>query len=159
MEELMLKSLIAFFGRLFISLLFLADALNKVFDWQATELMVHTALTDWLGFTLGLPFIQNILEMAIPFVPMLVALAFICELLGGLCILLGVQVRFGAFLLILFLIPTTLLMHHFWTLQGLERETQLALFLKDVSILGGLLILLAYGKGQRPQKREDAPKQ
>jgi putative oxidoreductase len=50
-------------------------------------------------------------------------------------------------LLFLYLIPTTLLFHNFWALQGIERQDNMAHFLKNLAIMGGLLVLAANGAG------------
>lgn len=154
----MLKNLIAFLGRLLLSLIFLASGVNKIMNWQATGQTVDIAMNEWLTIGVGMEWLEQLISMAIPMVPALLVAAVVCELLGGLCVLLGIQVRFGAFLLILFLIPATLLMHHFWTLQGAEQELQMVMFMKNVAIGGGLLILLAYGKGKKAHATQHAKK-
>jgi putative oxidoreductase len=45
------------------------------------------------------------------------------------------------------LIPTTLLFHNFWAMQGMEQQDNMIHFLKNLAIMGGLLILAAYGAG------------
>jgi putative oxidoreductase len=50
------------------------------------------------------------------------------------------------------LIPTTMVFHHFWELQGADRALQMIHFMKNISILGGLLIVLALGKGYKTAK-------
>jgi putative oxidoreductase len=47
----------------------------------------------------------------------------------------------------LYLIPTTLMFHDFWTLQGMDRIDATVHFEKNLAIMGGLLILAAYGAG------------
>ncbi len=143
----MLKCLLGFAGRLLISLIFLASGLSKILNWQEAEQLLATSLTNWMTMSQGSGWVTGIGEWVLPYLPILLTAAVCCEILGGLCVLLGVQVRFGAFLLAIFLIPTTLVMHAFWMVQGPEYEVQAANFLKNLSVLGGLLILLAYGKG------------
>jgi putative oxidoreductase len=47
-----------------------------------------------------------------------------------------------------FLVPVTLIMHDFWTLdEGPQRMEQMINFMKNVSISGGLLMVLALGSG------------
>ncbi|HYT56152.1 MAG TPA: DoxX family protein, partial [Verrucomicrobiae bacterium] len=52
--------------------------------------------------------------------------------------------RWGALLLFLYLIPVTLIFHNFWAYSGIEMQTQLVNFLKNLSIMGGLLLVAAY---------------
>ncbi|CAL9567516.1 DoxX family membrane protein [Streptomyces sp. enrichment culture] len=66
-------------------------------------------------------------------------------LLGGLSILLGVWADLGALLLLVFLIPTALVMHAFWkedTPDG--RQAEMTHFLKDIGLAGAALMLLAF---------------
>lgn len=63
------------------------------------------------------------------------------ELGGALSLLTGMKTRWGAYLLISFLIPVTLAYHNFWVQQGALRDAQLIHFLKNAAILGGLLFV------------------
>jgi putative oxidoreductase len=80
-------------------------------------------------------------------VPVLLFLAILFELLGGLSVLLGFRARLGALLLVLFLVPVTLVYHDFWTYQGSEAMNQMQHFMKNLTIMGGLLTLAAAGAG------------
>lgn len=132
-------------ARFFISLVFLAGAVNKILHWHETERSLMNTLCEWqsnIGFSDGL---QDCLAAMIPITPILLLVATLFELLGGLSVLLGVKEKLGATLLILFLIPTTILIHQFWFIEGTARELQLAHFLKNLAILGGLLMILLQG--------------
>jgi putative oxidoreductase len=80
-------------------------------------------------------------------VPVFLALAVLCELAGGLSILLGAKARWGALLLAAFLVPVTAIFHDFWTYQGQEMQAQMQHFMKNLTIIGGLLTLAATGAG------------
>ena len=45
--------------------------------------------------------------------------------------------------MLIFILPVTLIMHPFWMMHGPEQVMQMAMFMKNMSILGGLLILAA----------------
>ena len=77
----------------------------------------------------------------------LLAVAAVVEIVGGLSILTGTFARLGALSLIAFLVVTTFLFHDFWTLSGPARDLQITMFLKNLSILGGLLLVLGFGAG------------
>jgi putative oxidoreductase len=49
--------------------------------------------------------------------------------------------------LIIFLIPTTLIFHDFWTYEGAAAQNQMQHFMKNLSIMGGLLFVLGTGSG------------
>lgn len=79
-------------------------------------------------------------------VPMATPLVFIASLMilfGGVGVLLGVYPLWSLWLLILFLIPVTFAMHPFWTMAdpGERREARVQ-FLKNLTLLGALLMLL-----------------
>jgi putative oxidoreductase len=76
-----------------------------------------------------------------------IAVAAAVELLGGLAVLAGFQTRISAWLLFVYLVPATLLFHNFWAMQGMEQQDNMAHFMKNLAIMGGLLILAANGAG------------
>ncbi len=79
---------------------------------------------------------------------LLLLLAVIFSGVGGVLVLLGIKIRLGVGLLILFLIPTTAVMHAFWLYEGAVMEGQMINFLKNLSILGGLFILASSPGGE-----------
>ncbi len=84
----------------------------------------------------------------VPAAHVLVPLAGILALVGGLLIAFGLATRLGALLVIVFLVPVTLTMHDFWAVTSPSmRQMQMANFMKNVSMLGGALILFAFGAG------------
>jgi putative oxidoreductase len=76
-----------------------------------------------------------------------IAAAAAVELACGLAILAGFKTRFVAWLLFLYLIPVTYVFHNFWAVQGQEQQTQMVNFLKNIAIMGGLLVLSVNGAG------------
>ncbi len=139
----------AAFGRMCLSLIFILAALNKLLDWQGTEQSVVAALYAFMNHTVAIEWTQQIIQFALPWSALLAGCALAFELVGGLLLFLGLHVRFAAFLLAVFLIPATLLFHSFWFLQGAERDLQMTFFLKNLSIFGGLLVILGLGKGAK----------
>src|ERR1700723_912421 len=76
----------------------------------------------------------------------------------GVAILAGFKTRFAAWLLFLYLIPVTYFFHNFWAVQGQEQQTQMVNFLKNVAIMGGLLVLSVNGAGAYSADRALAKK-
>jgi len=76
-----------------------------------------------------------------------IAVAAAVELGCGLAILAGFKTRFAAWLLFLYLLPVTYVFHNFWAVQGQEQQMQMVNFLKNVAIMGGLLVLSVNGAG------------
>ncbi len=92
--------------------------------------------------------IQYAAQQGVPFSFYLVPLSGGLAILGGLSILLGYKARLGAWLLILFLIPVTAMMHRFWdSTDSQEHMMQRIMFLKNLSMLGGAFIIAYFGSG------------
>lgn len=84
----------------------------------------------------------------VPLASVLVPLSGIVELLGGLGILLGYKTKWGAWLLVIFLIPVTFMLHRFWLIPDpMIRQLDMAAFMKNISILGGALLIAYFGPG------------
>lgn len=132
-------------ARFLISLVFLAGGINKILHWRDVERAVLTSLGEWqsrIGFIDGM---QDFFLFLIGWTPLLLLIATLFELCGGLSVLLGIKEKWGAAMLILFLIPSTIIMHEFWFAEGALREMQLTHFLKNMAILGGLFLILLQG--------------
>ena len=84
----------------------------------------------------------------VPLASVAVPLSGVVALIGGLSILLGAYARVGAWLVVLFLVLVTPAMHDFWNVADpMMRAAQMANFLKNVSMLGGALLIAYYGSG------------
>lgn len=142
-----IQSLVGFLGRALLSIIFISSAIHMLFDWQATQQYFCQGLSDWLALSVGQAWIVNGVEWAIANASAVLLAGVLFQLIGGLMVFLGLWVRLGALLLLIFLVPTTLVFHHFWQLQDPDRQLQMVMFMKNVSIFGGLLYVLAMGKG------------
>ncbi len=114
-------------GRVLLSLIFIMSAVGKLQAWQGTAQMMADR---------GLPAPDVLLSVAVGL-----------ELVGGVLIVLGLYARWGAIVLLLFLVPVSLIMHNFWALPADQARDQMINFMKNVSIAGGLVFLLAVGAG------------
>jgi putative oxidoreductase len=116
-------------GRVAFAALFLPSGLLKAMNLQA--------------------FIYNVDGRGVPFAPVLAMLGASVEFLGGLALLLGVQVRFASVLLLVFTVLATLIAHRFWEYApGAARQMQQISFFKNVAIVGGFVFLAAHGGGR-----------
>src|SRR6185295_11521973 len=87
-------------------------------------------------------------SMNVPLAHLLVPISGILALVGGLSILLGYKARFGGLLIILFLVPVTVMMHKFWGVQDpMAAKMQMIHFMKNLSMLGGALLITYFGSG------------
>jgi len=109
-------------GRTFLATIFIHAAINKIFDFADTQTMMTGR---------GLPLAGVLLVGTIA-----------VEILGGLSLVLGYKTRWGAWLLIVFLIPATVIFHNFWEVPSEKID-----FLKNLSIMGGLLMITYFGAG------------
>ncbi len=135
-------SVLIVLGRVFLSLIFLLGGVFQIYDRVPSEQILVNGLLDLRSHIYEIPGIQNFFDQLIANSANLLTFGIILQLLGAFLVLLGIQVRLGAVLLILFLIPSTLIFHSFWLLEGSARELQMIMFFKNLSILGGCLILL-----------------
>jgi putative oxidoreductase len=87
-------------------------------------------------------------QAGVPAPGLLVPLSGLLSLLGGLSIALGYKAKLGALLLVVFLIPVSVAMHGFWAVTDpMMREMQMGMFLKNMSMLGGALVIAYFGSG------------
>ena len=113
-------------GRIFYSLIFITSVLG--------HFSKHT--------------IEFAASKGVPLAAILVPLAGSMALLGGLSILVGYNARWGAWLVVAFLVPVTLTMHKFWGLADpAAAQTQYIMFMKNLSMLGGALLIAYFGSG------------
>ena len=147
-----IRILFTVIARFSISLVFLAGAINKILHWHDSETTLHAILCEWQSNMGFFDEAHDCLGFFIPLTPIILLLATLMELGGALLVLLGVKEKLGAWLLVLFLIPTTIVMHQFWFVAEVLREQQLTHFLKNLAILGGLLVIILQGIEQKQPK-------
>ncbi len=117
------KSIAILVGRIVLVLIFLQSGIGKI---------AHPSATAQMMAGHGMPY---------PFFLLVGAIVF--EVVGSVTVILGLFSRFGAVLLLLFLIPTTLIFHNIWA-----DPKMMIHFMKNLSMFGGLLVLLAAGPGR-----------
>jgi putative oxidoreductase len=123
-------------GRIFFSLIFLLTAFNH-----------------FSGKTIAYAASKNV-----PLASVLVPLSGVLATLGALSIVLGYKARWGAWMIVLFLVPVTLMMHNFWTVQEpMMRQMQMAMFMKNISMLGGALLITWFGSGPLSMDAQKRP--
>jgi putative oxidoreductase len=84
----------------------------------------------------------------VPLAGLLVPFSGVLALLGGISILLGYRARAGAWLIVLFLVPVTVMLHKFWGIADpLAAQTQMIMFMKNISMLGAALMITQLGAG------------
>jgi putative oxidoreductase len=106
-----------------LSALFIWSGINKILDPVSTQ--------------------QYMTAHGMPWTEVFLIAAIITELGGGLSVLLGYRSRLGAAALALFLIPATLIFH-----TNFADPIQQIMFMKNLAISGGLLMIVQIGSGQ-----------
>ncbi len=79
----------------------------------------------------------------VPMAKMAVIVSGLLLLFGGYTIITGVRVAAGIAALVLFFVPVTFTMHAFWKEEGQTRMMEQVQFMKNLAILGAILMLLA----------------
>ena len=110
-----------------ISLIFILGGLGKILDFGGARDALRMLGIQGAGFY--------------------IFIALLMELVGGILLLLGWRNRLAIYILMIFLLPTTLIFHGFWNYSGNEMALQFSIFLKNLVIYGALLLLLSYGPG------------
>jgi putative oxidoreductase len=87
-------------------------------------------------------------QAGIPLAGLLVPVSGVLAGVGGLSILLGYRAKIGAWFIVLFLVPVTVTMHNFWAVTDpMMAQLQQAMFMKNLSMLGGALLIAYFGAG------------
>lgn len=87
-------------------------------------------------------------QEGVPLPGLLVPLAGVISLVGGLSVLLGYRARLGAWLLVVFLVPVNLMMHDFWAVSDpMMAQMQLGFFIANLSRIGAALLIAHFGAG------------
>lgn len=128
-----------------MSLVFFISGFEILFNWGDSEKALMDAMSEWQNFAAFSETIQETLTVLVPWSSLLLLVGVLFNLLGATMVLTAYRAKIGAWLLILFMIPTTLLFHSFWFFEGPMREIQLTMFLKNLAILGGLILVALHG--------------
>jgi len=84
----------------------------------------------------------------VPFPFILVPLSGLVAIAGGLSIAFGYKAKTGAWLIVIFLIPVTLMMHAFWKeTDAMQTQIQMTNFMKNISMLGAAFLITYFGAG------------
>jgi len=113
-------------GRILFSIIFMYSSLSK--------------------FSSG--FVYEAAAKGIPMADILIPFSGILELVGALTILSGFMSRWGAWLIVIVLIPVSLIMHDFWTVSDpIRHELVLLTFMRNMGLIGGALMIAYFGSG------------
>ena len=94
-------------------------------------------------------FIASLANRRVPYTSVLGWIGGLCEFFGGVAILLGFWTRCATLVIIVFVIVATLIGHRYWELtDATARRMQQSHFAKNITIIGGFVLLLVTGGGR-----------
>jgi putative oxidoreductase len=117
----------ALVGRVLLAVIFIKAGWGKIGGWEGTA-----------GY---------MASKGLPMVPVLLALTIAIELGGGILLAVGYKARWAALAIALFLVPVTFIFHQFWGIPADQVMNQSNHFFKNVAIIGGMLMVFAFGAG------------
>lgn len=84
----------------------------------------------------------------VPMASLAVPMSGVIAFIGGLSIILGYRAKFGAWFIVLFLVPVTIMIHNFWAITDpVQAQIQHVNFMKNLSMLGAALLIAHFGSG------------
>jgi putative oxidoreductase len=89
-----------------------------------------------------------IASKGVPLPEVCAAIAIAAELGLGLLLLVGFQARWSALALALFVAVITPIFHNFWAMPEAQVMMQKQAFFKNIAVVGGLLVVAAFGAGR-----------
>lgn len=114
-------------GRILIALIFVMSGFGKITGFEGTVGYIASS---------GLP------------LPQLAAIgAIIVELGGGILLVVGWKARWAAAAMFVFTALAALIFHNFWAVPADQAQNQMIHFMKNISMLGGLLYVVVHGSG------------
>jgi putative oxidoreductase len=122
------KDWAALLGRILIAVMFVISGYGKLTGFDGT-----------VGY---------IASKGLPLPQVLAGVAILIELGGGLALILGWKTRWAALGFIVFLLVITPIFHNYWAVPPEQMMGQKINFMKNVTILGGMLLLLGFGPGR-----------
>ncbi len=121
------KSYASVLARILLAAMFILSGFGKLMDLQGTAGYVASG--------------------GLPFPTLLAAGVGAFELLGGLALVIGFQVRFVGLFMGLFTLAASLVFHAYWAVPADQQFITQLLFMKNLSVAGGLLLISALGAG------------
>ncbi|MBX3646796.1 MAG: DoxX family protein [Rhodocyclaceae bacterium] len=121
------KTYISVLGRLLLALMFILSGVGKLGNIQGTAAFIASG---------GLP-APTVLAVAVGAL----------ELFGGLALVVGYQVRLVGLALALFTVAASVVFHAYWSAPAAQQFVTQLLFMKNISVAGGMLLISALGAG------------
>ena len=121
-------------GRILISAIFIFEAIDSILFADKTLMTMAEYGITWRP--------EFLLYTSI------VALA-----VGAIMLLIGYRIRFGVWLVLLYWLPVTFIVFSFWNDPVESQRLHAILFMKNIAVAGGLLMIAAHGGGKYSVQR------
>jgi uncharacterized membrane protein YphA (DoxX/SURF4 family) len=131
-------------GRFLFVVVFVVSGASKLLDIAGTTQMISDKVIPMLPAALTVYTTQLEGMTGMPTAQLLAILAGALEVVGGLLIALNVAAGLFAVLLILFVCAATFFFHDFWNMTGVDKINNMVHALKNLALIGGLLIIAGY---------------
>ncbi len=115
-------------GRILLAAMFLLAGVNKIGGFAGTA--------GWMA------------SKGLPMTELLLVITIIVEIGGAIMIIVGWKAKIAAVALLLFTLLASFIFHDFWNLTDPQAaQTQMIMFMKNMSIMGGMVLIMAFGTG------------
>jgi putative oxidoreductase len=114
-------------GRILLAALFIPAGISKIVGFEGT-----------VGY---------IASVGLPLAAVAAITAIVVELIAGLALLVGYRIKLAAVILAVFTLVATVLFHNFWAMPADQAYMQQLMFMKNIAVVGGLLMVAALGGG------------
>ncbi len=128
------KDVAALVGRVLLAVMFVTAGYGKITGYDGTA-----------GF---------MASVGLPMVSVLLPLTILVELGGGIALIVGWKARWAALALAAFTLVASLVFHNFWAMHGDAVMTNTLFFFKNTAVIGGMLMVFAFGPGRYSIDRE-----
>lgn len=118
---------LALAGRIMLAMIFVTSGFSKISGFDGT-----------VGY---------IASKGLPMASVVAVLTIVIEVVGGLAIVFGFKTRWAALALAAFTLLAALIFHAYWGVPAAQVMAQQINFWKNISIVGGFLVLAAFGAG------------
>ncbi|WP_280155573.1 DoxX family protein [Piscinibacter sp. XHJ-5] len=122
-----LKLPLVLIGRILLALIFITSGVSKLGNIAGTAGYIASA--------------------GLPAASLLAVIVGLLEVVAGVALIVGFHARWAALALGLFTLLASVIFHKFWAVPEAQQMVQQLMFMKNLAIAGGMLLVAALGAG------------